>query len=167
MNEPQPAAQPAYRILTTFAESQEAIDEVIAAAGQRLRLFDVSLEGRGFGTPARVERLRELLVRGRAHRVEIALHDPSNLERDVPRLMMLARQFPMSIEVRRTRGEASRANDPMLIADDHSAWHRMHHEQPRAIVALHSAADAVPLGQRFDAIWELSEPCALGRILGL
>jgi len=62
--------------------------------------------------------------------------------------------------------EARKANDPMVIADTHSAWHRMYHEHPRAIVALHSPADAVPLGQRFDEIWELSEPWALGRLLG-
>jgi hypothetical protein len=139
-----------YRILTTLAQSQLAIDEVIAAARQRLRLFDLSLEGRGFNAPARIERLRE----------------PEQVERDAPRLAMLARQYPTSVELRRTQGEARKANDPMVIADTHSAWHRMYHEHPRAIVALHSPADAVPLGQRFDEIWELSEPWALGRLLG-
>ena len=155
-----------YRILSTLAESQAAIDEVIAAARQRLRLFDVSLEGRGFDAPARIERLRELLAAGRAHRIEIALHETEQVERDAPRLIMLARQYPMSVELRRTQAEARKANDPMLIADTHGAWHRMYHEHPRAIVALHSPADAVPLAQRFDEIWELSEPCALGRLLG-
>lgn len=155
-----------YRILTTLAQSQLAIDEVIAAARQRLRLFDLSLEGRGSNAPARIERLRELLAAGRAHRIEIALHEPEQVERDAPRLAMLARQYPTSVELRRTQGEARKANDPMVIADTHSAWHRMYHEHPRAIVALHSPADAVPLGQRFDEIWELSEPWALGRLLG-
>jgi len=155
-----------YRVLTTLAESHAAIDAVIAAARQRLRLFDVSLEGRGFNAPARIERLRELLAAGRAHRIEIALHEPGQVERDAPRLMMLARQYPMSVELRHTQGEARKANDPILIADNHCAWHRMYHGHPRAIVALNSPADAIPLGQRFDEIWELSEPCALGRLLG-
>jgi hypothetical protein len=167
MSDPHASPAPAYRILTTLGESQAAIDEVIAAARQRLRLFDLSLEGRGFDSPARVERLRGLLAAGRAHRIEIALHETGQLERDCPRLVMLARQYPMSIEVRRTQGEARKATDALLVADTHSAWRRLHHDHPRAIVALHSPADVVPLGQRFDEIWELSEPCALGRILGL
>ena len=166
MSEASEAPSRDYRVLTTLAESQAAIDEVIAAARQRLRLFEVSLEGRGFNAPARIERLRELLAAGRAHRIEIALHEPEQLERDAPRLAMLARQYPMAVELRRTQGEARKADDPMLLADAHSAWHRLYHGHPRAIVALHSAADAVPLGQRFDEIWELSEPWALGRLLG-
>jgi hypothetical protein len=166
VSESQAVPERVYRVLTTLAESQAAIDEVIATARQRVRLFDVSLEGRGFNAPARIERLRGLLAAGRAHRLEIALHETQEVERDCPRLVILARQFPLSIELRRTQGEARKASDPMLVADTRSAWHRMYSEHPRAIVALHSPADAVPLGQRFDEIWELSEPFALGRILG-
>jgi hypothetical protein len=164
----QPAApEPVYRPLTSLAESQAAIDEVIATARGSLRLFDFSLYGRGFNAPARIERIREFLVAGRAHRLLVALHDTETLERDCPRLLALLRQFPMSVEIHRTVGQAKRAMDPFIVADDHSVWHQLHHEQPRAIVALHSPPDAVPLAQRFGEIWELSEPCALGRVLGL
>ena len=106
-------------------------------------------------------------MRGRAHRLLIALHETDLLERECPRLLILLRQFPMSIEIHRTLAQARNAADPFVIADDHSVWHQMHHLQPRAIVALHSPPDALPLAQRFDEIWELSEPCALGRVLGL
>ncbi len=159
--------KPEYRPLTTLAESQQAIDEVIASAKRAIRLFDITLEGRGFNAPARIEQLRQLLVAGRAHRILVALHDTETLERDAPRLLALLRQFPMSVEIHRTVGQARNAMDPFIVADDHSVWHRMHHEQPRAIVALHSPSDAIPLAQRFEEIWELSEPCALGRVLGL
>jgi hypothetical protein len=159
--------KPVYRPLTSIAESQEAIDEVIRAADQALRIFDMSLTNRGFNSPARIELLRNFLVAGRAHRVLVALHDTETLERDAPRLLTLLRQFPMSVEIHRTVGQARNAMDPFVLADDHSVWHRMHHEQPRAIVALHSPSDAVPIAQRFEEIWELSEPCALGRVLGL
>jgi hypothetical protein len=156
-----------YRPLSGIAESQAAIDEVIAAARQTLRLFDMSLMHRGFNSPARIDGLRRFLVAGRAHRMLVALHEVEGLERDAPRLLALLRQFPMSIEIHRTIGQARKAMDPFLVADDHAAWHQLHHEQPRAIVALHSPPDAIPLVQRFDEIWELSEPCALGRVLGL
>lgn len=167
MNDELSAPKPEYRPLSGLAESQAAIDEVIGAARHTLRLFDISLTGRGFNAPARIERLRSFLVAGRAHRILIALHDTETLDRDATRLLALLRQFPMSMEIHRTLGQARRAADPFLLADDHSVWHQLHYEQPRAIVALHSLPDAVPLGQRFDEIWELSEPCALGRVLGL
>jgi len=167
MSEHPASPEPVYRALTSVAESQAAIDEIIAAAQVTLRIFDISLSGRGFNAPARIERIRQFLVTGRAHRLLVALHEIETLDRDCPRLLTLLRQFPMSIEIRRTTGQARRALDPFILADDHGVWHQMHHEQPRAIVALHSPPDAVPIGQRFGEIWELSEPCALGRVLGL
>jgi hypothetical protein len=162
-----PNPEPSYRSLATQAESQAAIDEVIAAARATLRLFDFRLGPRGFNGRERTERLRDFLVAGRSHRLLIALHEPETLERECPRLLHLLRQFPMSIEIHRTLGQARNALDPFVVADDHSVWHQLHYEQPRAIVALHSPADASPIAQRFDEIWEQSEPAVSATTLGL
>jgi len=54
-----------------------------------------------------------------------------------------------------------------VVADDHSVWHLQHHDQNRAIVALHSPADAAPIRDRFEEIWELSEPAISSSTLGL
>ena len=167
MSESDVAPKPSYRPLAGIAENNEAIDEVIASAQRTIRVFDISLSNRGFNSPLRADRLRQFFVAGRAHRLYIALHNTELLERESPRLLQLLRQFPMSIEIHRTLAQARNAMDPFVVADDHSVWHQLHHEQPRAIVALHSPPDAVPLVQRFGEIWELSEPCALGRVLGL
>ena len=156
-----------YRQLSGIADSQQAIDEVIGAAERTLRIFDISLSNRGFNTPARADRLREFLVRGRAHRLLIALHETELLERENPRLLRLLRQFPMSIEIHRTLAQARNATDPFVLADDHSVWHQLHFEQPRAVVALRSPADALPIAQRFEEIWDLSEPAVSATTLGL
>ena len=160
-------AEPGYRRISGIAESLEAIDQVIAEAHTTLRIFDVSLGPRGFNSPKRTEALREFIVAGRAHRLLIALHEPETLERDCPRLLGLLRQFPMSIEIHRTLAQAREARDPFIIADDHSVWHQMHHTQPRAIVAIHSPADALPIAQRFAEIWELSELAVSATTMGL
>ena len=157
----------AYRVISGIAESLAAIDAVIDAAERTLRIFDVSLSQRGFNTPARAEKLREFLVAGRAHRILIALHDTEPLERENPRLLSLLRQFPMSIEIHRTIAQARNASDPFIVADDHSMWHQLHFEQPRAVVAIRSPEDALPIAQRFDEIWELSEPAVSATTLGL
>ena len=156
-----------YRQLSGIAESQEAIDQVIGVAERTIRIFDISLSNRGFNTPARAEKLREFLVRGRAHRLLIALHETDLLERENARLLTLLRQFPMSIEIHRTLAQARNAADPFVLADDHSVWHQLHFEQPRAVVALHAPADALPISQRFDEIWDLSEPAVSATTLGL
>jgi hypothetical protein len=73
----------------------------------------------------------------------------------------------MSIEIHRTLAQAREARDPFVIADDHSVWHQLHADQLRAIVALHSPVDATPISQRFDEIWDLSEPAVSATTLGL
>jgi len=159
--------QPSYRRISSIAESQEAIDQVIATVRTTLRLFDVNLTGRGFNSAARTEALRRFLIAGRSHRLLIALHETEKLELDCPRLLQLLRQLPMSIEIHRTVNQARTALDPFIIADDHSVWRQIHYTQGRAMVALHSPADATPIVQRFDEIWEQSEPAVSATTAGL
>ena len=163
---PAPGAA-SYRPISGIAESLAAIDEVIGAAQKTIRVFDISLSNRGFNSPGRTEALRAFLVRGRAHRLLIALHETELLQRECPRLLVLLRQFPMSIEIHRTLAQARDADDPFVLADDHSVWHQLHFEQPKAIVAVHSPVDALPISQRFDEIWDLSEPAVSATTLGL
>ena len=167
MSEVDPAPKPDYRPISGIAESLAAIEEVVGTAQRAIRVFDISLSNRGFNSPSLAEKLRQFLVAGRAHRLFIALHNTDLLERESPRLLQLLRQFPMSIEIHRTLAQARNAMDPFVVADDHSVWHQHHHEQPRAIVALRSPADATPIMQRFDEIWELSEPAVSATTLGL
>lgn len=167
MSEKESAPKPSYRLISGNAESLAAIDEVLAAAQRSICIFDISLSNRGFNSPQRSEGLREFLVRGRTHRLRIALHETDLLERECPRLLILLRQFPMSIEIHRTLGQARQALDPFVVGDDHSVWHQLHHEQQRAIVALHSPSDAIPIAQRFEEIWDLSEPAVSATTLGL
>ena len=167
MSQTDTAPKESYRQISGLAESLAAIDEVVGAARSAIRIFDTTLSNRGFNSPGLAEKLRDFLVSGRAHRIFIALHDTALLERENPRLLMLLRQFPMSIEIHRTLAQARNANDPFVVADDHSVWHQLHFEQPRAIVALHSPADALPIMQRFDEIWQLSEPAVSATTTGL
>jgi hypothetical protein len=162
---PEPRAS--YRQITGMAESRAAIDEVIEAAQKSLSIFDYNLGQRGFGDAARIEKLRHFLLAGRAHRLRIALHEPELLERHEPRLIALLRQLPGSIAIHRTVGQARDATDPFVVADDHSVWHLQHNDLSRAIVALHSPQDAAPLRERFEEIWELSEPAIGSSTLGL
>ncbi len=153
--------------LTGLKDASEAIDRVIAAATRELAIFDDRLENRGYESPARIESMRRLLLAGRRHRIRIALHEPEVLARSQPRLLALLREFPASIEIHRTVGEARNAHDPFVVADDHSAWHRLHQDHPRSVVALHSPPEVHGLVNRFAEIWELTEPAVSATTLGL
>jgi hypothetical protein len=161
------AAQPSYRRAEGMTESTAAVDEVIGLARATLRVFDITLAHAGFNAPARHEVLRHFLHAGRYHSLHIALHDTDTLDRDAPRLMILLRQFPTQVVIHRTLPPARHAQDPMVIADDHSMWHRLHFEQPSAIVALHSPEQVAPILQRFEEIWDASELAVSATVLGL
>ena len=156
-----------HRTLTGIKDASEAIDQVIGVATRELAIFDDRLENRGYESPARIELMRRLLLAGRMHRIRIAMHEPEVLTRTQPRLLALLRQFPSAIEIHRTVGEACNAHDPFLIADDHSAWHKLHQDHPRSVVALHSPPDVHGLVHRFGEIWELTEPAVSATTLGL
>ena len=162
-----PGPKSSYRRITSLAESVAAIDEVIATAQKSICVFDRTLSFRGFGSPERIEKLRQFLLAGRAHQLRIALHEPDQVVRNEARLVALLRQMPASVSIFRTTGQARDAADPFVVADDHSVWHQFQFDQPRAIVALHSPADATPILQRFEEIWELSEVAVTPSTLGL
>ena len=163
----QGAAPASYRRIEGREESSAAVDEVIAQARTTIRVFDTTLFNRGFNSPARFEVLRHFLHGGRFHSLRIVLHDTETLDRDAPRLMILLKQFPTQVLVHRTLPVARHAEDPMVIADDHSMWHQMHFEQPGAIVALHSPEHVSPVLQRFEEIWDASELAVSSTVLGL
>jgi hypothetical protein len=146
-----------YRMLTGNVDAVSAIDEVVGKARRNLRVFDNALKDRGFNSPARFATLSDFLRRDRANQLLIALHETDGLELDCPRLLVLLRQFPDSIKINRTVGVAQQANDPFILADQAHFWHKLHYEHPRSILSLNSPADAKPLLDRFDEIWESTE----------
>ena len=162
-----PADAGTRQLLTGERDALAAIEMVIARAQRRLMVFDHELKGRGYNSPQRFETLRTFLLASRQNDIRIALHETRGLEADCARLLMLKQQFPTSVRIHRTIGVARNAQDPLLLADDHSYWHRLHYQHPRSVLLLDSSVDARPLMERFEEIWESSEAAAVGGALGL
>lgn len=159
-----------YRLMVNHDDSAGAIEQVVSAARRELRLFDAtarSLRDRGFGSPSRIELIRTLLLANRSHRLRIVLHDVKAIEIELPRLLDLLTPFSGQIEVHRTVDQATEARDPMIIADDSHYWRKLHVDQPRSVLTLHDAVGTRPFLERFEEIWEKSEPAASGTTLGL
>ena len=165
-----PTPEPVYRLLDGTTEAAAAIEQVIGGAQRDLRIFDASprtLRERGFGDTARVDVLRRLLLASRGHTLRIALHNPSGIESELPRLMGLLTQFSGQVHIHRTLGQAAEARDPMIIADDAHFWRRPHIDHPRSVLTLNNSPDTRPFLERFEEIWGKSELAVSGTTLGL
>jgi hypothetical protein len=159
-------SNPEHRSLEGNPEYEEAIDILLARPQRTLRIFDRQLSA-GYNSIRRCELLRAFLLRSRANRLSIVVHDAGTLARDCPRLMSLLRQFSCAITIHETEAQAKRACDPIALADERDYLHRFHYDHARAVLALNDPQGANELLQRFDEIWEASAPAVSATTLGL
>ena len=167
--DPPPDAPPAPRSveLTTVAEQIAAIDELIALARTRIRVFDQDLSQTGWNQPARIDGLTAFLRGLRGRRLDIIVHDTNYLESGCPRMLKLLRTFSHAVTIYRTGTEAQLATDALLIVDDRHYLHRFHVAQPRSAMGIEQPEQTRPLANRFDEIWATGEPGINATVLGL
>jgi hypothetical protein len=158
---------PSRQLLATHAEYVECFDLLLALATRELRIFDPTLARLELESPARAEQLAAFLGQGADVRLMIALHDPAPLLSRMPRLRRLCALFAPQIEIRQTFGEAARAQDCFVIADLEHLARRPMASQPRGAFLCGEPQEAALYRERFDAIWESSEPAAPVTTLGL
>jgi hypothetical protein len=158
--------EPQFRGLDGNQEYDAAVDTLLARAQRTLRIFDRQL-GSSHNGLHRCELLRAFLLRSRANRLYVVVHDAGNLTRDCPRVLGLLRQFPHAVTVHETDIQGKRACDPIVLADERDYLHRFHYDQPRALLALDDPQGAHGLLGRFQEIWEASVPAVSATTLGL
>ncbi len=145
---------------------EAAIDRLVGLALGRIRIFDRRL-GRDYNASTRIELLRALLLANPANRIAVVVHDPHNIRTDCPRLIALQRQFGHAISIHRTQSLARGVYDPFCIADGSHYARRFHFNSQRGVLALHDPERAGDLVQRFNEIWDASQPAVTGTTLGL
>jgi hypothetical protein len=157
---------PGERKFEGLAAYDAALDELIANATRTIRIFDKSL-GRNFNTPRRYELLGDFLLASRVNRVQIVLHDTSNLVRDCPRLMTLFKRFSHSVAIQQTLAAARNVYDPFAVSDDFRFVRRFHHSDLRGVATIGDIAASSLLIKRFSEIWEASAPSLAATTIGL
>lgn len=165
---PQPEC--VYRIMESNSEALAAIESVVAIAKQEIRIFETrasTLRERDFGRPHRIEALKTLLLKNRASRIRIALHDVTAMESELPRLLLLMQMHSTQVQIHRTVGQAREAHDVMLIADEAHSWRKPYFEHPRSVVTLNDSTSTKPFIDRFEEIWESTELVSVGGAAGL
>ena len=162
-----PRLEPRVVMLASIAEQIAGIDELIALAERRIRVFDQDLSQTGWNQPARVDRLAAFLRGTRGRRLDIIVHDTGYLETGCPRMLNLLRTYSNAMTIYRTGVEARFASDPLLIVDDQHYLHRFHFEQSRATLGIGQPEQARPLSNRYDEIWATGEPGINATVLGI
>jgi hypothetical protein len=156
-----------HKIIEGNIDAQPAIEAVVQLAKSKLDIFDITLRDRGFTAPTRIETIKQALLANRSMKIRIALHQPESFAADFPRLMILMQQFSGNFAIHRTKGAASEACDPLIIADGLHFWHKLHKDHPRSILTLNNAIETQPWNDRFEEIWESSELAVSAFTVGL
>lgn len=154
------------RPLESESDHQLALDEVLMRARRQVFIFDRALDAK-WDRPQRVEWLRRLCLASPRHLLRIALHDPESMVRNTPRLRALLEPCAHVMAVHRTRDEALRAEDPLVIVDGRHFVHRFHADLPRGLLAIDDSESTQSRLQRFEQIWAASDPGLSGSTLGL
>lgn len=144
-----------------------AIDATLAAAQGEIRIFDRDLRRMGIDDATHVARLDGFLVGDRSRRLRLVLHDLDPLEKTMPRLITLIREYLHAIEVRRTPEHLRSLADSWMLADRSHGAIRFHEGHPRGKLVAGAENEIRPWWLRFDDLWEQSEPCSPGAVTGL
>lgn len=161
------APEPRRETLDGVAAQIAATDMLIGLARQSIRVFDVDLSQTGWNDTARADALARFLRSTRLAHLDIVVHDTGWIERSAARLTHLLRYYSHGIKIYRTGESARHAMDPMVIVDNRHALHRLHFQQPRAVLLVDEPVATQPLIERYEEIWASAEPGVNATVLGL
>lgn len=156
-----------YKLLTSEAEYRQACDTILRHAEREILIFDRDLAALRLEEKTRLEALAAFLQRDRLRRMRMVLHDPGPLERNAPRLLQLVLRFSHVVEVRQSPDNLRHLADTHLLADENHGLRRFHVDQPRSALIVDDANYIRPWRQRFEELWELSQPCLRINTTGL
>ena len=159
--------EPQRTLITARQEYLDAAGRLFVLAKRELRIFDPDLSELDFNAQERIAVLRRLLAAGRMHRIYIALHDVEHASTRCPRLLDLIGTFPAGLMIFRTEGEATRAQDRFVLADDNHVVRCPVAAQARGAMFLADPQEAQAMRLRFDQIWESSVPAVSATKIGL
>jgi len=167
MAEPPIEAAPERTLLETKGDYERGFGRVLGLARRELRIFDPDLSELQLNSTERVETLSRFLRGGPNRRVLIALHDVDYVSRRCPRFMALLGIYSSSVFVYRTLGDAAKVQDCFALADGDHLVRRPVTAQPRGVLVINDPKECQPMRERFDEIWESSEPGVSANTTGL
>jgi len=160
-------AAPERTLLQTKADYERGFGRVLGLVRRELRIFDSDLAELQINSAERVETLSRFLRGGPNRRIFIALHDVDYVSKRCPRFIALLGLYASSIFIYRTMGDAAKVQDCFVLADGEHLVRRPVTGQPRGVLVIGDPKECQPMRERFDEIWESSEPAVSANTTGL
>jgi hypothetical protein len=167
MSDSEQEGSPQRSMLATRREYLECVERLLGLARRELRFFDPDLSELGVNDQSRIAQLREFLQSSRTHKLYVAVHDTEFVKTRCPRVLELLGSFPRQMAIQQTIGEALKAQDCFVIADDCHLVRRSVAKQPRGVFVLDDPRDCRSILDRFEEIWESSLPTVSPSTTGL
>jgi hypothetical protein len=167
MNDAPAGSTPERTLLQTRSDYPLGFGRVLGLVQRELRVFDPDLSELEMNSAQRVEALSRLLRGGANRRVFIALHDVDYVSKRCPRLIALLGMYASSIFIHRTLGDAAKVQDCFVLADGDHLVRRPVTAQPRGVLVIGDPKECQPMRERFEEIWESSEPAVSANTTGL
>ena len=161
-----PLPHASYERFESMREYEAMFDDLIPTSHQVIRIFDRTLPA-AFNSPARSERLGQFLRASALNRICIVVHEIQGADRACPRLLLLLQRFSHLARVRQTPSSARHVYDRFAVFDAVHYLHGFHHEHARFARGLNEVEGAQQLLERFDELWEVSQPVFGASVLGL
>ena len=158
---------PERTLLQTRGDYQIGFGRVLGLARRELRIFDPDLSELEMNSAARIDVLARFLRGGANRRVFVALHEVDHVSKRCPRLIALLGIYASSIHIHRTIGDAAKVQDCFALADGDHLIRRPVTAQPRGVLVIGDPKECQPMRERFDEIWESSEPAVSANTTGL
>jgi hypothetical protein len=160
-------AIPERTLLATRNDYLEGFNRLLGLVRRELRIFDPDLAELDMNSTGRIETLTRFLRASRTHLIHIAVHDIEHITQRCPRLIALMGSYTAGIRISRTRGDAAKVQDCFVLADDVHVLRRPVTAQPRGVLVTNDPKECQPMRERFEEIWESSEPAVSVNTTGL
>lgn len=141
-------------LITSWAEHDTALREIILMASRCLKIFDEDLSKLKLEGRENAEQLRRLLAADRKNSLSIVLRNAEPLRRESARLMKLLADFPQQMSVSQCPPHLAPASASLCLADDRHALIRFDKKLARARIIIDSPQQSMPYGNQFRAIVE-------------
>jgi hypothetical protein len=156
-----------WQLVTSRTEYLGVFDALLREVQRELRIFDADAAQLQLNTPARLAGFRDYLARDRNNRFYLVVHSTEAIERGCPRFIELLAQRSEQIEVRKTEGEALRAQDCFVLVDALHVLRRNAQTHPRGVAIRSSPLEAAIMRERFDQLWQSSAATAIVSAMGI
>jgi len=155
------------KLITTWAEHESAVQEILALATHTLCVFDENLAALKLERPDRLAALRRLLSSSPQHTLQIVVRDASLLQRDNPQLMQLLAAYSHNLKISECPPHLAALSDSLILADGLHALVRFHKDHARAKAIISDTEECAPYATRFTEILQEGGTPQSSTLLGL